>query len=229
MGTLQDIKYRSILELIKNEEPFDKKRKVISGLEAFNLCHKRYESLRNILTPLKNKLGKDIIITSINFTNGMQGELGIIIKYIKDRKLNMLAISILDLEINDFILSDSTFESDDFLTLNYDILLKAVNELDQFDYISNPEIFLKSTSNKFDISDNCHEFVIKSIDEKTFSIGNIHRLFDLDGKLFNPDKITSEYPKLLEELMNEENIKKIYSNLRIYENDFPKRLIKKIT
>ena len=91
MGTLQDVpntKYRVILELIKNEESYDKTQSVISGLEAFYLCHKRYETLQNILLPLKAALGNDIVITSVSFSNDMQDEMGIAIKYLKNEYKN---------------------------------------------------------------------------------------------------------------------------------------------
>ena len=232
MGTLQDIqniKYRSILDLIKNEESYDKKQKVISGLEAFYLCHKRYESLQNILLPLKQKLGKDIIITSANITNAMQDEMGIIIKYVKNSKLCMIAISIFDLEAFDIVLSDPEFDNEEFIEENRYIISEIIGNLLHYNYLDDPEIQLASCSKKLIINDNCNDYLIKSSEGKMFTIGTNHRLYDNTKNVYNHDMIVSENNRLTEELNNDEVINKIYSNLRIYEGEFPKGLIKKIT
>lgn len=232
MGTfpdVQNINYRHILELIKNEENFDKNKRVISGLEAFYLCHKRYESLINVLLPLKNRLGENVVITSINFSNAMQDENGIAIKYIKNDKLYMMSFSLCDLGIVDISLSDQEIDSDFFLEENREVFLSMINELNQLGYIDYPEIILNSSSKKIIINDNCDDFNIRNNDEKVFLLGTNHYLYEKDKKIFVPERIFSGNEKINEELLNEDNIQKIYNNIRIYEDDFPKMLIKKIT
>lgn len=232
MGALQDIqnmRYRFILDLIKNEEQYDKSQRVISGLEAFYLFHQRYESLQRILEPLKNILGKNITIISIGFNDTMQDEKGMAIKYLNNDKLNLMTVNMYDLEISEIILSDSLLDENNFLEQNRDIVSKIICELENIGCIDEPEILLKSSSKKITISDNCIDFIVKSSEEKLFSIGTNHFIYNKDKKIYVRDKVISDNTKLKEELMNEENIQKIYNNLRIYEEDFPKRLIKKIT
>lgn len=229
MGTFSDVQnvnYRFLLELIKNEEHYDKNKRVISGLEAFYLCHKRYESLQNVLAPIKNKIGQDVVITGVNFSNAMQDEKGIAIKYIKNDKLYMMSISTADLGIVNISLSDQGLDNDLFLEENYDVILSVINELNGLDYLDYPEIILNSSSKRLIISDNFDDFIIKNNDEKVSLLGTNHYLYEKDKKIFIPEKINNIIKS--EELMNEDNIEKIYNNLRIYEDDFPKTLIKKI-
>ena len=231
MGTfpdMQNINYRYILELINNEEHYDKNKRVISGLEAFYLFHKRYESLQKILMPLGDKLGQGVNIISISFSNAMQDEKGIAIKYLKDDKLYMISISLFDLGIFDVALSDLVLDSDAFLEKNHDIISSIISELDQFNYIDNYNIVLNSSSKKLIIGDNCDNFMIRSNAEKVCLLETNHYLYEKDKKLFIPEKNVNDNIKINEELMDEENIQKIYNNIRIYENDFPKELIKKI-
>ena len=232
MGSLLDLqstKYRFVLDLIKNEEPYDKSMKVMSGLEALYLCHKRYEQLQNILAPLKNIIGNDIAITSVSFPNNMQDETGIAIRYVKDSKLCMMIIRLFDLEAFEISLSDPELDNEEFLEANRDVINGVIEELTRFEYMDEPELLFKSCSKKFIICDNCNDFVIKSVDEKSLSIGTNHYTYDKEKKLFIPEKINSDNVTLKEELMNEEIIQKIYNNIRIDAEGFPKELIKKIS
>ena len=225
---IENVKYRFVLDLIKNEENYDKKLKVISGLEAFYLCHERYKLLQNVLLPLKNLLGDDTTITSVGFTNDMQSETGIAIKYVKNSNPYIIIIRLYDLEVFDISVSSQEFDSDEFLETNRNFINEIVNELNSLGYIDEPEISLKSSSKRFIINDNSDDFIIKANDEKLFSIGTNHYLYDKNEKLLLPDKIISDNAMIKEWLVDEEKIQKIYSNIRINEEDFPKRLIKKI-
>lgn len=229
MGLLNELesnKYTSVFELIKNEETYDKNQRVISGLEAFYLCHKRYELLQKILVPIKNTLGEDITIISVNFNRAMQDETAITIKYLVNDRLNIMVVSIFDLEIVDIVLSDRLIDNDTFLEANRDIISKVIHELDDFQYFDEEEIVLKSSSKKFIASDNYNDFIIKNSEGKTFLIGTNHLLYSKDKKLYTPKNITIDND-IKEILMDEETIQDIYRNLRIYEENLPKTLIKK--
>ncbi len=231
MGTLQDIqnaKYRSIMDLVKNEEPFDKKKSVMNGLEAFYLFHKRYEALQIVLEPLKNILGEDVIIISINFNNVMQEEKGMVIKYLIDGKLNIMVINMYELEILDVVLSNPQLDSDSFLETNREIISEVVRNLERIGCIDESEVLFKSSSKRFILGDNCNDFIIRGNEEKLYSIGTNHFSYDKNKGLYVPEKIICENPSLKEELMSEETIQKVYNHLRVYEDDFPKELIKKI-
>ena len=72
MGLLDDnqnTKYRLITDLVKFDEPFDKKKNSLTGLETLELLHKRYLKLRDILEPLKQKINNIEINMNINKNN----------------------------------------------------------------------------------------------------------------------------------------------------------------
>ena len=227
LSELENIKYASAFELIKNEEAYDKTRRVVSGLEAFYLCYERYELLRNIINPLKIIFGDNMIVVGVSFNSINQNETVVTIKYVINDKLNIMVINMFDLDILEITLSDSSIDSD-ILEEDSSIISKIIFELDGYGFFDESEISLRSSSKKFNVIDNCSDFIIKSIDEKILSVGTNYYQYNKEKKLYLPDRITSESSKLKELLANEENVQRIYSNLRIYEDDLPKRLIKKI-
>ena len=77
LGEIESMKYRFVLDLIKNTEHYDKKRSVITAEEAFKLCYNRYLLMQKILMPLKRKLGERVDVTDISFANGNQDETNI--------------------------------------------------------------------------------------------------------------------------------------------------------
>ena len=231
MSLLQDIqnmKYRSVIDLIKNEEPYDKKRDVINGYEAYDLCHKRYMSLYNLLSPLKIILGKDVIITGVNFVDGIQDDVSLLIRYTNGEKKSFITLTLISLDEFDVQLSDTSVDHDEFVEKNYHFLKRLIKELVYYGYNDDYEIAVNSTSSKFMMLDNCNSFNIADCDKKTFAIETNHQTNEENGIISSNGKTMSDYPRLKELLMDEENINKVYEHLHIYKDEFPKKLIKKI-
>lgn len=224
---LQDIKYRMVLDLVKKEEPYDKKRNVVSGEEAFLMLHERYESLQNLLEPLKKSLGDNIKFVDISFNNNLEAENNLLIKYLNGYKRCFLGINYIDDGQIDVMLSDISINEEDFLKENYLFLQYVLYKLDDY-YINNSsEVIRESTSKKFFIRDNFSIFNIRDQGRKLFSIETSHFQYDKDGLKANRETL-SEYRKLRELLLDSDNIQKIYEHLRIYEDKFPDKILKKI-
>jgi len=221
---LESRKYRFVLDLIKSGEQYDKKRNVISGEEAFKLCLKRYGLMQNVLLPLKQKLGHRIYVTDINFVNSFDEEMGIIVKYIKDDKQYLLSISNLDYEDINVIATDARVQNTDFVEANRNIILQTFHDIS--DNNLDDDIIIKSTSGKFLIRDNCDLLNIKDSDGKVFSIDMKYSNFI--KKEGNPSNIVCNYPRLKDLLTSEEVILSMFEHLRIYEDEFPKELTKKL-
>ena len=222
---LESIKYYFILDLIKHNEVYDKKRKVLTGQEVFELCQTRYDLMQELLLPLKQKLGENIEIVDIGFAKGMQDNTSIVVMYKSGDKHNYFTIS--DSGINDIEVtsSDNRLERHGFILANKKIIIdifKCVyeNSLDS-------EFYINSTSKKFVITDNCKSFNIKDAGMKLFSLEGSHSLYDQEGLMYNMEKTMSAYSRLKEILSNEDNILDIYNHIHVYEDDFPKVLIKK--
>ena len=224
---LQDIKYRMVLDLVKKEEPYDKKRNVVSGEEAFLMLHERYESLQNLLEPLKKSLGDNIEIIDISFSNNLEEENNLLIKYLNGYKRCFLGINYIDDGQIDLLLSDTSINEEEFLKKNYLLLQYILYKLDDC-YINNSsEVIRESTSKRFFIRDNCSIFNIRDQGRKLFSIETNHFEYDKEGLNYNKDAL-SEYRKLRELLIDPENVQKIYDHIRIYEDKFPDKILKKI-
>ena len=230
MSILQDLeyrKYRYMFDLIKNPEQCDKTKTVITAPEAFKKCHKRYLLMEDVLSPLKKKLGEKVEVTDILFANGMQDDTGMIIKYIKEDHPYILTLSKNDDGEIDILSSQYVAQQEQFVLDNKKMILKTLDNV--IDYSLNEDYSVKSTSGKFILKDNCDRFVIKDSEEKMLSIEGKHANYEKTGGLFDLSRLTCNYPKLKELLLENNNILAFYQHIQFYENDFPKQLIKKLT
>lgn len=224
MGLLDELdKYRPVYELIKNDEVYDKKRSTLTGEELFKLCQDRFDLMQEILRPLKMRLGQNIEIIDIGFSQGMVEDTSIIVRYNKDDRQSFFTISNLgfnDIEISS---SDPKFEKYGVL-VNKGIILEIFNRVfeDSLDSVIN----MNSTSKKFIISDTLKFFAIKDVQSKLLTIEGSHLLFAKEKIMYNKEKITTPNTKLKELLSIDENIQNMYKHLRVYEEDIPKTLIK---
>ena len=223
MGLFDELdKYRSVFELIKNEESYNKKANVLTGEEVFKLCQDRYELMQEILMPLRNKLGEDIEIIEISLANTMQDETNIIVRYRKDDIQKYFSIS--RSGFNDIEIMDEDLEKLGFVTANKGIILDIFDHVDKDEL--DQQINIKSASKKFIISDIMKKFVITDVNN-LFTIEGSHGLYIKEGLMYDKEKIITSNPKLKEALLIDENIMNIYKNIRVYEEDIPKTLIKK--
>ena len=230
MGIIQDIeslKYRHVLDLINEEESYDKKRSVISGTDAFNMCIERYKLMQVVLLPLKQKLGDRIDVTDITFITSNDDEKGIIVKYAKDDKPCILSISNLDYEDINVVASDLRVQTDSFVETNRKIILRTFRSIS--DNNLDEDIIVKSTTGKFIIKDNCDSFNVKDSESKIFSIDTKYSTYEKNGSIINPQKFVCNFPKLKELLESDDNIRLVHDHIRIYEEVFPKELTKKLT
>ena len=222
---LETIKYSSVLDLIKNNEIYDKKRNVLTAEEVFKLCQDRYKLVEDILLPLRKKLVENIEIIDIGFANGMQDDRNIFVRYNKDGKQALFTISNSDGEIY-VSANDDKLEKNGFVLVNKKIINDIFNQIGEGDEALDSEISINSTSKKFIIKDNFRIFSIKDINEKIFSIEGMHSGYGKDGLLYNEERTTSVYPKLKEKL-TDENVLNVYKHVHVYEENLPKVLIKK--
>ncbi len=224
MGLLDELdKYRSVFELIKNDESYNKKANVLTAEEVFKLCQDRYELMKETLMPLKNKLGEDIEIIEIGLANTMQDETNIIVRYRKDDIQKYFNIS--RSGFNDIEIMDESLEKLGFVTANKGIILDIFDRVDKEEL--DKQISINSTSKKFVISDIMKKFVISDVNNNLFTIEGSHGLYLKEGLMYDKEKIITPNPKLKEALSVDENIMNIYKHLRVYEEDVPKTLIKK--
>ncbi len=226
MGLLDELdKYRSISELIRTDENYDKKRNILTGVEVYNLCQDRYELLQEVLQPLKKKLGENIEIIDIGFVRGMQDDTHIGVRYNKDDKQNIFSISKSDFNDIEIKCSDEMLEKFSFVLINKKLVLDTFQRINEENL--DEEVSINSASKKFIINDTITKFVIRDALGKIFSIEGSHALFAKDGLMYNKDKINIGNPKIKELLEDENNIMNIYNHLRVYEEEIPKVLIKK--
>ncbi len=225
MSILQELKYRFVLDRIETSESYDKDRNVISAKEAFYLCKERFTLVDEALLPLKEKLGNDIIITDILFPDGMQDETCILVKYMRDDKNNSLSISNTDSQVSGMS-SDPIITNSDFIEQNKGLIIKTCRII-RTNFL-NQEMSFKSTSGKFMFNDNCNRFQISANENKILTLETGYYNYKKTNSLDSSSKLDSTFPKLMEVLEQEGNVSSLYDNLRIYEEDIPKQLIKKI-
>lgn len=222
----ESIKYSTVVDLIKRDENYNKKRSILNGEEVFKLCHNRYQKLQEILLPLKKKLGENIEITDISFVHGMQDDTNIFVRYNDNDKASFFTISKSDFNDIEIASTNDRLEKYGFVLINKKIILDIFKQIDNESLDS--EFYLNSTSGKFVVKDNCKSFIVKDNNEKIFSLEGTHSMYKKNGLMYDKEKTICAYQKLKEMLLNDENIIKIYQHLHVYEEDFPKILVKKL-
>ena len=223
---IESIKYRYALDLINKDEPYDKKKSVITGEEAFKLCYNRYLLMLQILKPLMDKVGGNYVITDISVTYEAEDDMNIFIKYLKNGRQHILSISCLDYQDIRIVSSDDAVPMDKFGVINKKLILNTFREI--INNSLDEEIMLKSTSGKFVVKNNCNSFNIDTFDGKLFSMAKKYSDYEKVGSLLISTKVECNYPKLKELLLDDNNGLALYQHLRIYEEIVPKELIKKI-
>jgi len=224
LNELENMKYRHVLELIKNDEQYDKKRSVISAREVYDLCYKRYLLAEQILMPLKEKIGKEVNITDISLNSGMEEYISFLIKYIKNEKEYILVLSSLDYQDIEIVTSDDLISNREFIDDNRKIILNTFNDI--MDSHLDNEIMISSTTKRYAINDTCNLFTIKDAD--IFLLENRKSDYK-ENALPYPIRIKCNYPKLKELLQDEKNRLAIYDHIKIYESTIPNLLTKKLT
>lgn len=226
MGLLDELdKYRSVFDLIKNDESYDKKRSTLTGEEVFKLCQDRYELIQSILRPLKKRLGENIEVIDIGFVKPAEEEGRISVWYSKDEKQYLFSISNLGFKDIEISSSDTKLERLEFVLVNKGLILDTFNQIDKDSL--DIDISINSTSKKFNITDTLKNFSIKDALGKLLTIEGSHISYAKDGLMYNKDKIVTPNQKLKEALTIDENIINMYRHLRVYEEDIPSVLIKK--
>ena len=230
MGILQDIgnlKYHFVLDLIRNEETYDKKKSVVTGLNVFKKCLNRYNLIQQALLPLKNKLGDRVDVTDIAFINSNDDESGIIVKYLKEEKQYFLSLSNIDYEDISVVATDSKIQNSDFIKENRRLILKTFRDIT--DNYLDDVLVIKSTTGRFIIKDNGDVFIVKDLDEKVFSIETKYSNYEKNECFNNIAKLNCNFPKLNELLNDGGNVLLMLEHMHIYEDNLPKVLTKKLT
>ena len=222
LGEIESIKYRPIVDLINSDETYDKKKKSLTGLDTFVLLHRRYLKLRDILSPLIEKMGKNIDIVDIDFVEGMQEETIISIKYVKNNKQQLLSISNFGFDQFEVNSSDKDIENEVFVQNNRKIFLNIFKAIDE--YHLDDQISISSTSKKIIVTDLANNIILKDSEQKIFTLNTKHSRYEKKRLIIS--NINCNYPKLKELLGNEETVLSLYSHLHFYEEDVNKVLKK---
>ena len=223
---LEYMKYRFVIDLLKKEEQYDKKRSVITAYDVQNMCYDRFQLMQEVLLPLKKKLGNRVDVTDIKFARS-NDESGIIVKYLKDGKSYILSISNIEGDDIAVTASDLRVQSKKFIEDNRSIIQSTFKDINDNDL--DEDIIVKSTTGRLIIKDNCDSFNISDTERKVFSLEEKYSTYAKNGSLSNPKSLVCNYPKLKELLIDEDNILSLYQHIHVYEDSFPKTLTKKLT
>lgn len=220
------IVYRASLDLILKEESYDKKRNVLNAEELFKLCHERYTLMKKLLLPLKEKLGKEIEITDISFTEGLQQETCIMVEYLDNGKKDFFAVSSLYFDDIEIVFGTSSKAIIELTNNNKGMFLDAfkISVNNFFDQ----KIYIPTVSKKFTFSDDLDEFTLAdTYSGAILSMFLKHSYYEKMGSLYISKNKNSGLKKINKLLDNSDNINSTFLHARVYEDELPKILIKK--
>lgn len=219
------IAYRSALELIAHDEAYDKKKNVLSGEELFKLCYERYLLMEQVLLPLKEKLGKRIEITNVNFAEGIQDDTYIIVEYLNEGKKNYFTLSHLEYDGIETIFNTGDKEIKTFIDENKKDILEAFASA--YRYSFDRDLCILTTSKQFAFTDDTQMFSLKdSLNGQVLSISSSYTNYEKNHELYIPNA-TSRYNNLEKVISDNNNARNVIRHAKVYEEALPKVLIKK--
>ena len=217
------VMYRAIIELLEHDEAYNKKRSVINGEELLKLCHERYLLMQELLFPLKEKLGKDIMITNISFAEGLQDDTCIIIEYMNGDKKGYVTLSHLEFDGVETIFNTGNKELKLLIDDNKGLILKTFEEAyrNSFD----KEIRISSTSKQFTFNDDNEFFSLRDyLNNGSLLLKINHSDYEKKGQLYLLDDKISVYKNISKKIQESSDI---LSHAKVYEDELPRVLIKK--
>lgn len=213
----------TIERLTKRVEPHDKKRSVLTGEEVFNLDYERYQTIKEILMPLEEKLGENVQIIDFRFAKGMQEDTMMDIIYLEDGKTKILSICKSDLACAEMGLPEDDLKRSFIRSYKKTIdgIFKQIRES-----FLDSEYSIPSTSGSFIVGAGASQMRVSYRKENILSIKGNYITYEKKGLMYLPTDCYSSVKGISRILQSDENVRAIYRNLRVYEEDVPKRLIK---
>lgn len=220
------IMYRAVIDLITREEAYDKKRKTLDGEELFKLCHKRYQMAQELLLPLKEKLGEEMEVTNIAFAQGLKYDTWMIIEYLKNNVKSYLTLSYSTIDNIEMLFSVDNEDAKKVVSQNKDLIIRTFAEGYSRSY--DEDLHFTTTSKRFLITDDIETFSMKdSLDGQAINLNTNHSDYEKNKSLSILKNRISQYKNISKILSDDEKLVDTLRNVRVYEDELPKALIKK--
>ena len=221
LNNLEKLKiYRAIVACMQEEEKYNQKRKVMKASEILEISLKRFYLMQDILSPLKDSLGKEIDINNLYFATDIHGDASIVVEYIEDSLKKFFTISQYD--TNDFEISFDLYNS------NYNTLImdnkKKINTAFEEAYQKNfdQEVQIPSTSKLFVIDGWSNEVGIINKGNDVFKLSFDLKDYEKGSKMVIPSSIICANKNIVDCFNNEVNVHNFLKNVKFYEENVPK-------
>lgn len=225
LNNLEKIRvYRAIVNAMKEEEKDNKKKSVLNARELLDLSFKRYVEMINILEPLKKSLEKEINITNIYFANDFQGNTSIVIEYFDDEGKKFFTIAEYDDNMIDILFDIYNGNYKKMLDDNKEIINAAFKANKEFSF--EQEMTIPSTSKMFVIKEGCNYYGISDYTGKRLRMSYNYSGMENGKMRILPSGTFSEFKIVSELLANDVNAHNLLENIKVYEENVPKYLLK---
>ncbi len=226
LNNLEKIRiYRAIINAMKEEEEYNKRKNVLSAREVLDLSFKRYGEMLNVLEPLKKSLMREINVTNIYFAKDYQDETAIIIEYQDEEGKKFFTISEYDDGEIDFLFDIYNGNYQKILDDNRKEIFDAFKANREFNF--ERETVIPSTSKKFVVKEGSNFYGLFDSQEKNLKLSYNYVESENSKQIIVPYIITSDFKGVNELLKNEANVHNLFENVKVYEENVPKSLLKK--
>jgi len=205
---------KTLLKLIKENEPFQKDKNVVSAREVFHLMDKRFCLVKGELLPLYEALSKELIITDIYYERLLGDEISIVVRFDYEGKQD--EIDILQDNLGEITLTQGKY-FDKHLAL-FEKYRKIIEKTFEglFYYNFDQHLEIPTTTKLFRVSSDLNGKSIYDIQKRFLNISIPYR---------NGDRVSScVIPKVSNYLTS--NSDEIIDHFMIYEENIPTYLKK---
>ncbi len=223
---------RDIQNIVRNNERYDKSKRVLSAREILEVGQSRYLLLQKKLLPIISILKNKLAVTNIKVYEDNELGLMLQIEYVINSHKGYIVLYYSNLENKIGIQMDTTGgEYNGLIHHNETTLINIIHSCEEEKFGCKDT--LRSTSNTFTINlfgdyvrivGNTHGSI-----EDYFEMRYIYNLFhDISyNEMIKHVNILTSFPKLNILLSDEEVLSQLFDHIKFYENDVPKHLVKK--
>lgn len=225
LNNLEKIRvYRAIINAMKEEEKNNKKKNVLSARELLDLSFTRYTEMINILEPLKKSIEKEINIANIYFSKDFQGNTAIVVEYYDEEGKKFFTISEYDDNMIDILFDLYNGNYKKIVDSNREIINAIFKANNEFNF--EQEMTIPSTSKMFLINEICNYYGISDYTSKKLRMSYNYSGTENGKTIILPNGVISEFKTISELLSNEANVHNFLENIKVYEENVPKYLLK---
>lgn len=215
--------YRDKLRLLEEEERYKKNKSIVSAYELYKMNERRRVLMHNILKPISMKLQNDMHITKLYLSEGNGEGIFINIEFNNGNTDGFIILDNLDDDDKvDILLDTSNGSYNNLINKEQKLLASVYHEALDNDF--DKTLRISSTSKIFNLGIDSYKYLLTGNNNSDNHFIKVWYEYLKDNASLIGE---SSYRDIDMHLQNNKELEKFLKNIKFYEENVPKYLIKK--